>query len=130
MQNGLSLTYLTAPKGSLVFGGAALIQTAKQTPGEIGRRKAQLAAVVEAALAAETPLLVLPGEFEPGVAFVAVPAVSPEQQATPGDTPSPFAEAEAELARREEALAERELAIVEREKALKKDEKKAAKQEE
>lgn len=126
-KDSLALTYLTAAKDSpCFFEGAAIIKTTVKTPGELGRRKAQLAAVVERALDAETPLLILPGEFEPGVSFALIPtggAPLPKEQADP--EASPFAVAEAELTKREEALAERELAIVEREKKLA--EKKASK---
>lgn len=98
------LTYLTAEKGSPIFKGASVIKAEKQTPGEIGRRKAQLGAVVDKALEEKSALLILPGEFEPGVQFELVSKF--DTLGSPNAEPSnPFAEAEADLAKREKVLA-------------------------
>lgn len=110
-----SLTFLKAPKRGSVFSGASVIKAVNDTPGELNRRKGQLAAVVETALKEETPLLILPGELEPGVKFQLVPADFTGTETEPGAPgASPFAEEEAELEAREKAVAEREAAVEKR----------------
>ena len=127
------LTYLTAEKGSPIFTGASVIKAEKQTPGEIGRRKAQLGAVVDKALEEKSALLILPGELEAGVQFELVSNFGGPGRPAAEPDGSPFAELEAELETREKAaaakeaeLAEREADLVAREKKVKAAEKKLA----
>lgn len=108
----LNLTYYKAPKGSDVFSGAQRIETPKATPGEIGRRKAQLAAVVETALNNEEGLLIISGAGPEGsFKLVAVGSEGAPETAPNAATVEELAETKAALIEKEDELLKREAAV-------------------
>lgn len=123
----LKLTYYTAKAGSVAFGDGAQIEATRETPGEIGRRKQQLAAIVERAIENSEALLILPGLHEgpppqlgPTVQPLAVEGVSKEGLATFDEAKQKLAEAEQKLAEAEnqsKALAEVERNLAAREES-------------